>query len=193
MSVIDNLVTDRTQADVDTIKALLKKPVWEWEPVTDYNYFMNQAKGVYKHTDLNRVENAVDYIAAALVQAPVDLAQYAADRGVAWSSIFDVPYDPTDFENITTKTDWKRSDFPSVSQMTRYLNNVALIKTAFPVSVPLPASMNNITFSDANNIEQVLLQVYEALQICIDTIQGYIRSAMEVSYSGEIYSGEREA
>ena len=184
--IIDELITDRTQADVDALNALLAKTSFTADELTAFT----SSKGAYNYTDLNRVETAVAYIAAALVQAPVDLQQYASDRNVAWSTAFDVPYDPTDYSGLTTKTDWANTDIPSATQMTRYLANVVLIAAAFPNAATLPASMNNLTFGGANEIERALLLAYNALQDTIATIEGYIRSAMEVSYAGEIYSGE---
>lgn len=183
---LNDLITDRTQSDVDELVALLKKDSFTVDELTAYQ----NSKGAYNYTDLNRVESAVAYLAAALVQAPVDLRQYASDRNVAWDDYFDVSYDPDDYDDLTTKTDWANTDIPSASQMARYLSNVALIQAAFPNNIILPPSMNNLTFEGANNIERALIAAYESLTETIDTNEGYIRSAMEVSYSGEIYSGE---
>lgn len=185
--IIDDLITDRTQADVDALIVLLKNG--DWTNAEDLQAFQD-SKGTYKHTDVNRVESAVAYLAAAYVQAPLDLRQYASDRGVAWDDYFDVPYDPDDYDDITTKTDWAQTDIPSVSDMTRYLGNVALIQSAFPSSVILPQSMNNLDFNGANNIERALVSAYNSFVDMMAIREGYIRSAMEVSYAGEIYSGE---
>ena len=94
MSVLDSLVTDRTQAHVDRLKALMRIG---WQNMTDEEkaeylgggleqlrdannqplfdsnnepLYSNDSggvqKGAYNYTDLNRVEEAVDYIAASL-------------------------------------------------------------------------------------------------------------------------------
>lgn len=93
-------------------------------------------KGAYNYSDLNRVERAVAEISDVL--------------GLG----------------LLTKTDWGMWDIPTASEMERYLNNIAVLRqqVADDVSVPgLPTSMNNLTYTDANNIELVLNAVYERL------------------------------
>lgn len=93
-------------------------------------------KGAYNYSDLNRVERAVAEISDIL--------------GLG----------------LTTKTDWGMWDIPTASEMERYLNNVAVLRerVADDASVPkLPTSMNNLTYTVANNIELVLNAVYEQL------------------------------
>ena len=93
-------------------------------------------KGAYNYSDLNRVERAVAEISDML--------------GLG----------------LVTKTDWGMRDIPTASEMERYLNNVAVLReqVADDASVPeLPTSMNNLTYTDANNIELVLNAVYERL------------------------------
>lgn len=93
-------------------------------------------KGAYNYSDLNRVERAVAEISDIL--------------GLG----------------LTTKTDWGMWDIPTASEMERYLNNVAVLRQQVvdDTSVPtLPTSMNNLTYTDANNIELVLNAVYEQL------------------------------
>lgn len=217
MSVIDTLITDRTQAHVDRLKQLMKIG---WQNMTDdekAEYISGGAdqlldannqplfdsqnepiysadlggvqKGAYNYTDLNRVEEAVDYVADELVQADTDIRQYASDRGVAWDSSFELPYDPGDY-SLTVKTDWAEGDIPSATQMTRYFSNLQLIQAALNVPEPLPTSMNELNYEGANQIERLLIAVDKALAEEVKKIEGYIRSAMAVFYSGEIYSGE---
>lgn len=93
-------------------------------------------KGAYNYSDLNRVERAVAEIS--------DLAGLG----------------------LTTKTDWKMWDIPSVSEMSRYLDNITAIRAlvADNEGVPIaPASMNNLTYSEANNIELILSAAYESI------------------------------
>lgn len=56
MSVIDTLITDRTQADVDELRALLAAGD---DPPADH-------KGAYNASDLNRVGAAVSYLQGRL-------------------------------------------------------------------------------------------------------------------------------
>ena len=65
MSIIDELITDRTQADVNRVRELALKG---WANLTEgekaeWNAGM---KGAYNATDLNRVTQAMDYINAEL-------------------------------------------------------------------------------------------------------------------------------
>lgn len=218
MSVIDTLITDRTAADVQRLKQLMSitwrnmTPEEQGEylnggsaPLYDSNYQQlfdseneplysadagGSQKGAYNYTDWNRVETAVSYMAGVLVQADTDVRQYAADLGVAWDSSFEVPYDPNDFTNVSVKTDWDEDDFPSVSEMNRYLSNVRNIRDALQDDSPLPDSMRFINYEGANQIERALINANQAAHDMVETIEGMIRSTLAVNYSGEIYSGE---
>lgn len=122
----------------------------------------NRTEGaVYGYTDLNRVEMAVQTIAGQFSSLGIGL-------------------------DLKTKTDWKlpgnyaQEEWPVSSQMERYLGNVAAVKQIFPNTVRLPTSMENLTWTGANNIEKVL-------QIAFVRIAG-IRETYR--YSGEVFAGE---
>ena len=193
MSVLDTMITDRTQTDVDYARSLCVKG--ENMTAEEKTAFSSPLKGMYSYPDWNRVESAVDYVADELVQADTDLRAYASSLGVEWDDLFSVPYDPADYSDLTIKTDWVEADKPSASQMQRYINNVNLILSAIPEASVLwiPDTMDGLTYEYANNIEQVLIDVHTALAVVISVREGYIRSALAVNYSGEIYSGEGEA
>lgn len=193
MSILDTLITDRTQADVDRAVYLLKKGK-DMTP-EELAEFLGPLKGFYNYTDMNRVETAVGYLALLLVQAPAYLRQYASDLGVAWDALYDVPYDPDDYSIISTKTDWANGDIPTHLQMVRYIGNIKLIRSAIDSGsiAYIPDTMDKLTFRIANDIEQLLVDVGSALEALIDEKEGLIRSALAVYYSGEIYSGEGEA
>ena len=65
MSIVDELITDRTQADVNRVRELALKG---WANLTDAEKAEWNAgmKGAYNATDLNRVTQAMDYINAEL-------------------------------------------------------------------------------------------------------------------------------
>jgi hypothetical protein len=115
----------------------------------------------YEHTDLNRVESAV-----------LEISDILQNMGVS--------------ESLKTKTDWKApgnftaAEWPVQSQMKRYLYNVEKIKNIFPNSIRLPSSMERLTYSGANNIEQVL-------QIAFDRISAIQKT---YKYSGDFFAGE---
>ena len=56
------LVTDRSQADLDTLRALLAVPLADWtaEQLAEFNQAIS--KGSYNYTDLNRVTACMDYL-----------------------------------------------------------------------------------------------------------------------------------
>lgn len=66
MSIIDTLITDRTNADVQRWESLKSKG---WSGMTDAEKAEWAAgmKGAYNYTDLNRVTEAMDYINEQLV------------------------------------------------------------------------------------------------------------------------------
>lgn len=127
---------------------------------TESDSLLRNERGIYGYTDLNRVEQAVETIVglAAQLGKPLDLE---------------------------VKTDWGEPgvfpvNFPTESQMTRYLGNVRTIREVFGISTQLPQTMRRLTWRSANNIEKVL---QSALTIADQTIPNFI-------YCGEVFAGE---
>lgn len=112
----------------------------------------------YNAADLNRVGNAVQYIARRI-----------AKQGYAIT--------------VRTKTDWTEADIPTPAQMQRYLADISTIRAALAVmpSTPdAPTSMAGLTYTDANDIEQILLDVDALLTT----------ASLAWYQSGEVYAGE---
>lgn len=136
------LITDRSQYHVELLKRLCRKP---WADMTTSErkaWYDEAAKGAYNHTDLNRVETAV--------------SELATELGLT----------------LTTKTDWSIWDYPTQSQMDRYLSNVIAVRNAVSTSEPfppLPISMNGLTYEAANNIEETLVIAYRTLKPTLGT------------------------
>lgn len=221
MSVIDTLITDRTQAHVDRLKALMRigwqnmtdeekveylggneqlydannQPLFDSQNEPLYSTDSGIQRGAYNCTDLNRVEAAVAYIAAELVQADEDLHDYAENLDIAWDSLFNVPYNPQDYEDIVIKTDWKEPEdneppWADPVEIARYYSNLELIASAFPVSTSIPDSMSGLDYNGANAIEQMLIEEHEALAVEVERIKLLIRGTLGIFYAGELYSGE---
>ena len=136
MSIINTLVTARTQADVDA----------------------GNAKGTYNASDLNRVGAAMNYVADRLRAAG---------------------YDP----HISPKADWKDDDWVDPAAQAVYLGDLAELRKQFTMmaSTPqVPADMEDMTYSDANDIEKILED--------IDTL--LTNAAQAWFYSGDLFSGE---
>ena len=182
------LITDRTQADVDRVKKLRAKG-WRAMTAAERTEFLLPLKGAYNSTDLNRVEHAARRLADQLALLPQELRQYAADKQVAFEPGFDVPYPPTQIE---TKTDWTVQDIPTPSDMARYLGNVKTLRAMLDYATAvLPDSMDGLTYTGANAIEQALEGLFVAIVDFRLLKQGLIdNSAAAFLYSGEIYGGE---
>lgn len=68
--------------------------------------------------------------------------------------------------SLTTKLDWSMTDFFTVADSTRYLNNVKAIRNAlarYSTTPQVPSTMNHLTYQSANNIEQILLDIEHLL------------------------------
>jgi len=92
------------------------------------------AKGSYDYTDLNRVGTNIAYIAGLL-----NTYGYAVA--------------------VSPKTDWTISDIPTPTQMAQYVADLTAIKNRFYGTTSLPSAMDNLTFTDANNIELLLAEI----------------------------------
>lgn len=201
MPVLPELIYDRTAQDVLRRQYLagLKYPYSASEIGADgfmtaeekAEWDAGNLKGAYNVSDVNRVESAVDFLSEYLADVDTEIRTYADAQKVAWDIMFAVPYDPDDY-TVTVKTDWSVDDIPLPSDMTRYLDNVALLITALEAAYPtLPTTMNSLTYDGANAIERALFLLYEALNELKAQIKTMIdNTALAWYYSGDIYAGE---
>lgn len=153
-----NLITNRTQADVDRVAALAARVSAGTATEAEKTEWASDLKGAYNASDLNRVGAAVAYVAGRL-------------NGYGYAV------------TVTPKQDWTGSDIPTQESMTSYLADVAALRGAIAVMAstpPTPDSANNLTWQEANDIEQILLDVDELLT----------RMAAAWFYSGDLYAGE---
>ena len=153
--IIDELVTDRTQADVDRVEALKQK--WLNGTITsaEKTEWNNNLKGSYNATDLNRVGQAVAYVANLLNQA---------GRTVS----------------VVAKQNWTTSSIPTRAQMDAFLNDLTLLKQNVNANIPnVPSSMDNLDVATANRIEQIIIAVYDAINY-----EGANWTRSGVTYSG---------
>lgn len=98
---------------------------------------INTAK--YNYDDLNRVESN-----------SLEISQLLSQYGYG--------------NVLTVKTDWSISDFPKVTPMQRYIDNVNDLKDSFFSLAPNPpTNMNNINYVGANNIEKTQESVYNLI------------------------------
>lgn len=155
-----DLITDRTTADVDAVKSLaeaIKAGTATDEQVREYLDALH--KGAYTYRDLNRVENAVQYVAERLHE-------------------FGYLHVPPLVES------WNVEDKPNEQDFTRYFANVAMLRNAITVwsSTPAaPSSVNGFDVDKANALEQILVDV--------DQILNHIQASWFYSgdlFSGEV-------
>ena len=147
------LVTDRTQHNVDRLKKL-QSIGWDnlYESQKE-EYRGYAAKGAYNYTDMNRVESAVAEIAPML-----GLTLTTRTNWNYWRNWY---YDYYYSSAGVGFTGW--GVFPWWSELYRYLSNVRKIRDACPSDLefpPLPDSMDCLTYEGANNIEKVLEIAY---------------------------------
>lgn len=140
MSVIDTLVTDRTEADVSRYSELRDKG-WAEMTTAEKSEWMAGMKGAYNASDLNRVASAMAY-----------LSQRFASAG------YSVP--------VSSPTDWANGDIPRKDDLDTYLDDLRRIRAALAVmdtTPSAPGSMDYLTWAKANDIEKILVDVDDAL------------------------------
>lgn len=118
----------------------------------------NRADGntYYNYSDLNRVEAKT-----------AEVAELLTAQGYVTT--------------VVVKTDWSMTDFPTQTEMNRYLGNVKKCVNNFcqMPGVTLPDAMDRLDYIGANNIEKTLVGIEKLLE--------YMLAVMR--YSGTFYSG----
>lgn len=191
-----NLIYDRTQEDVDRVFTLKKKILTGgMTALTDEERteYLSGLKGAYNHTDMNRVGEAVAFIAGRMTALPEELTTYRNGKGVADDRFFRVPYDPASVI-VSTKADWAMTDVPTQSQAKTYLNNVAVLRRQLLLpehSPEVPPTLDHLTYELANDIEYLLIIIYDTFLVVEEDIYGKIdRAEKDFRYCGETFCGE---
>lgn len=153
-----NLITDRTQADVERVVYLTGKVSAGTATAAELAEWQSDLKGAYNASDLNRVGAAVAYVAGRLT-------------GYGY------------VVSVSPRQDWQVTDIPTQESMMAYLADVAALRAVLTVAADtpkVPEDMERLTWQEANDIEQILVDVDELLT----------RMAAAWFYSGELYAGE---
>lgn len=163
MSVIDTLITDRTDLDIENLEVL--ESAIQGGRATEAEiaaYFAGTSKGAYNATDLNRVGNAINYVAGLL-------------NGAGYSV------------SASPKTDWEKTDEPTPEQLEDYLAQVQTLRsvlTLWPSTPAVPPDMEDLTTDEANAIEQILVD----LDAVITSMQQvYLRAGVPWNVAGNNY------
>jgi hypothetical protein len=132
-TIIVTLITDRTQADVERVKALAAKG-FAGMTAAEQAEWLAGMKGAYNAADLNRVGTALNYLAGRLGAI--------CGRSIAWSA----------------KTDWAVTDIATASQAAEYRQHIQDIRDAlsYPAGTPDAPELNRLTYTGANDIERIL-------------------------------------
>lgn len=136
-----NLITDRTETDVQRWRELDNKG-WAAMSSAERSEWMGEMKGRYTHTDMNRVEAAVEIIAELMKK---------------YGFLDSLP---------TVKTTWNLWSVPTVTDMRRYLENVRLLRSAvtgYPTTPNVPDIDKPFNYKVANDIEKILEDLYDLM------------------------------
>lgn len=117
-------------------------------PVTNRNI-----NSKYNTTDLNRVEENNIFLKDELFKLGYNITLNSKGNWWNWDN------------GLPTIDDvW---EFPNATSMTKYLENITMIRDSFqvlPTTPNLPTSMDKLTFQGANAIEENQLDIYSLIQ-----------------------------
>ena len=131
-----NLITDRTQRDVERWRLLHSKG---YDALTDAEKaeWQTAMKGAYNYVDMNRVESAVAFVANRL-----------SELGY--------------FISPEIKATWNVTDHPTKADMNRYFGNIALLRAVLPLyqtTPTAPTTSKKMDYQVANDIEKILADI----------------------------------
>ena len=162
MSIINELVYDRTQADVDRVYTLKNKiltgglAALSAEEKAEYLAGM---KGAYNYTDFNRLGEAIAYLVERMKELDIH------DR------------------SIIPKVDWVMGDTPTQSQVSNLLSCLTKLraKLSLPDDAPsVPNSLDNLVYQTANEMELLLWMIDQRIT----------QTSAAFRYSGTMYCGQ---
>ena len=135
-----NLITDRTLSDATYAKSFQGKKWSDLSTEQKAEYLLG-LKGAYSYIDLNRVEEAVEYLS--------NLLNTFGYRNI-----------------VKTKTNWTAEDTQIVSEMQRYIDNIAELKNKYYSNVEgeIPTTSTWLTIEGANYIEKILANIEELIR-----------------------------
>lgn len=154
------LITDRSQDDVETLNSLLKKPLDQWTEDEATSFWSGNYKGSYGYSDMNRVINCLAY-----------LAQYLTDAGY--------------IVHFSQPGEYQREQSPTAVDLDVYRSNIEAMRKVLPLpkdTPDAPANMENLTLTEANNIEKILLAIEDTINRIERTID--LGWAMGIAHIG---------
>ena len=225
---IRNLITDRTQADVYYIKALCAKG-WRSMTADEKTYFLAaNSRGAYNISDILRTNDAQTGLRSLFNNLPTILTD-DFDTAVAevlqslkynqeYYDLSDTVLDPTlkevSYGFVTlapVNANWHEDAYPAsfsdasnnVYDISYYLTNINILRQVLPITAPdTPESLELLDYKKANDIERILVAIYNAYEEYKNEKEGAIwdaenaeidkqaRAAKSWIWSGEVYAGE---
>ena len=158
--MLTNLITDRTAADVAAFIRLRDKG-WDNMTTAEREQWTAGMKGAYNASDLNRVCSALNYMRDILAEAG-----YLSGR------------------EFSLKTNWTTGEVITADFFDSYINAVETVRGAlvqFDTTPQSPVNVGGLDYKDANNIEKILIDMYDIYQLMMQT---------KNIYCGDIYGGE---
>ena len=162
MSIINELVYNRTQADVDRVYTLKNKiltgglAALTAEEKAEY---LTGMKGAYNYTDFNRLGEAITYLVEQMKKLDIHDS------------------------SIVPKVDWVMGDTPTQSQVRNLLNCLTKLraKLSLPDNTPsVPNSLDKLTYQTANDMEFLLWIIDQRI----------MQTTTAFRYSGTMYCGQ---
>lgn len=162
MSIINELVYDRTQTDVDRVYTLKNKiltgglAALSAEEKAEYLAGM---KGAYNYTDFNRIGEAISYLVERMKELDIHDS------------------------SIIPKVDWVMGDTPTQSQVSNLLSCLTKLraKLSLPDDAPsVPNSLDKLTYQTANDMELLLWMIDQRIT----------QTTAAFRYSGTMYCGQ---
>lgn len=136
MSIIDELITDRTAADAERARQLNRKG-WDAMTGAERSFYLSAGnKGAYKALDMNRVERAMQYLAGRLDAVGVQVR--------------------------LTPREWSDGDIPTPEQLEAYRLSVAALRAALaqvPSTPAVPENIPGMGLQGANDLERILFDL----------------------------------
>ena len=197
MSVIDNLITDRTAADAALVKQLAAIG-YDQMTTAQRNQWNTDLKGAYNASDLNRVGEAINYLVAALNDGYNTVDTYRSSMGVAPDVMWTPEYWEPNWHilEITGKTNWGTASIPTSESLAEYLANVYEATACIYITPPIPLpnrfdNLSNLTYEGANAIEMWIQAEYNTVGLFLDFIYEKLLATRKAGYySGDLFGGE---
>ncbi len=143
MTILDTLITDRSDSDVELYNLLKDKIQQRTATAEEWDLWeATQLKAAYNAHDLNRIASAMDCISKLI-----------ADYGYMVKG--------------SPKFDWKEGDIPRTDEIKEFNKAIQSILYNFPPtdsSISPPKSLSNVTIKMANDLEKLFISIPNTLE-----------------------------